>query len=362
MSRQIVLALMALLPLFGADSSRHVPIDLTHENGTFAGELTVSMTGNLNKAKTDWNGHIKNTSAHKLFRADFCVRAFDASGQQVKPSGEDCIINLWGWNWAQGASLSFKGKQDVKVSDDKVPLTISKFTVAVKNVFETAPNVRTFTTPCRFVWPTAIRVFADRKFRPMVMDKESLTATYAYDGGRIDGFGNSRNMLKSYTTANTAFLGPTWDSFRIDSASIYLSENKVGECAAEIKMSFAGFAKQWYAVDSNFNFEKSLLDEIGLQSKQASKTDLDKAIGQLPTEGPKFAVATPPKPQLTITSQPDAAEIEINGEFVGNAPTTINTVEGKVVIKLTKAGFQTWERTLNLTAGDKRTVAVEMSK
>jgi hypothetical protein len=360
MLARIALAVIALSSLFAADSSKKIPIEITHENGAFKGQFAVSMTGTLDKAKTEWNGSIKNTSDHKLFRAEFCVRAFDESGAQIKPGGEDCIINLWGWNWAQGVSLNFKGKRDVKVSEEKAPIAISKFTVTAKDVFDTAPNVRTLTTACALVWPASIRTFADRKFRPTVMDKESLTATYAYEGGRIDGYTNSREMLKSYTTASTAFFGPSWDSFRIDSASIYLREEKVGECTAEIKMSFAGFAEQWYVVESNFNFEKALLDEIGTQSKQAAKTDMDKAIRQLPNEEPKVAGVV--QPQLTITSQPDGADIAINGEFVGNTPTTIMTVEGKVTIKVTKSGFQPWERTLSLVAGDKRTLVVEMSR
>jgi len=75
------------------------------------------------------------------------------------------------------------------------------------------------------------------------MDKDSFTATYTYDGGRIDGYGDAKQMLKSFTNANTAFMGPTWKSFRIDAASLYLREENVGTCTAEVKMSFAGFGK-----------------------------------------------------------------------------------------------------------------------
>ncbi len=374
MFARIGLILLALSPLFGADSSSQVAVEITHPNGAFAGQLEVSMTGTMNKAKTEWNGNIKNISGHKVFRADFCVKAFDTAGQQIKPGGDECIISLWGWNWAQGAALNFKGKQDVKVADNKAPLSISKFDVTVKDVFDTAPNLRTFTSACPLVWPSAIRVFADRKFRPTVLDKDSFTATYAYDGGQIGGYSDAKSMLKAFTNANTAFLGPTWEAFRIDAASLYLREEKLGECTAEIKMTFAGYGTQggisfgntnrkgWWAVDSNFNFEKSLLDEIGTQAKRAADTDMDKAIRQLPTSIPMATAVVIVKPQLTITSQPDGAEIEINGEFIGNTPTTITTVDGKVTIKVTKNGYQPWERTLTLAGGDKRTIAVEMSK
>lgn len=199
------------------------------------------------------------------------------------------------------------------------------------------------------------------------MDKDSFTATYVYDGGQITGYSDAKSMLKAFTNANTAFFGPTWEAFRIEAASLYLREEKVGECTAEVKMSFAGFGKvglkpkAWYALESTFNFEKTLLDEVEKQSMQTAKTDMDKAISQLPTSAP-VATSSAVKPQLSITSEPSGAEIEINGEFIGNTPTTITTLEGKVTIKVTKSGFLPWERTLTLTAGDKRTVAVEMTK
>jgi diacylglycerol kinase family enzyme len=134
-----------------------------------------------------------------------------------------------------------------------------------------------------------------------------------------------------------------------------------------MKMSFAGFGKpmfgqySWYAVESNFNFEKNLMDELEIQAKKAASDDMDKAISQLPTEAPK-PVETVAKPQVTITSEPSGAEIEIDGEFIGNTPTTVTAKEGKVVVRVKKAGFQQWERTLTLAPGDKRTLNAEMTK
>ncbi len=195
------------------------------------------------------------------------------------------------------------------------------------------------------------------------MDKDSFTATFSYDGGRIDGYGPAKQMLKSFTNANTAFLGPTWESFRIDSASLYLREETIGECTAEVKMSFAGFGKPflgtlgWYAVDSNFNFEKVILDQLDVQSKAAANADLDRAISQLPTVSPKANEMA--QPQLTITSDPAGAEIEIDGEFIGNTPTTVTVKQGKVFVKVKRGGFKHWERALTLNPGDKRTLSAE---
>lgn len=360
--------MLTVAPLWGVDSpTRQVPVEITHEKGSFNGSLSVSLNGSMNKAKAEWNATIRNTSPHRIFRATFCIKAFDTADQQIKPGGAECAITLWGYNWQPGASLNFKGKQNIKISNDKVPVQVAKYTITATEVFDNAPNLRTLDVRCPLVWSSALRVFADKKFRPTVMDKDSFTATYAYDGGRIDGYGDAKLMLKSFTTANTAFMGPTWESFRIDAASLYLREEKPGTCTAEVKMSFAGFGKPfmgslgWYAVESNFNLEKNLMDQLEAQSKQAASADMDKAISQLPTE-PSKLVENAAKPQLTITSEPTGAEIEIDGEFIGNTPTAVTTKQGKVVVKVKKTGFQPWERTLTLNPGDKRTLNAEMVK
>ena len=285
-----LLAMIGCLAFAAEIAPTQVPVNVTHEKGSFSGQLLVNLDGTLNKAKAQWNATVKNTSPHSIFRVTFCIRAFDASGQQIKAGEDECAIRLWGTNWKPGVPLNFKGKQNVKFSEDKTPFQAVKYTIDAVDVFDHAPNLRYMEARCPLVWSSAIRVFADKKFRPTVMDKESFTATFAYDAGMVKGY-DSKNMLKSFTTANTAFMGPTWEAFRIDSASLYLREDKPGLCTAEVKMSYAGFGKPfmgrygWFAVDSNFNLEKVLMDELEAQSKKAVSNDLDKAISQLPYIG-----------------------------------------------------------------------------
>lgn len=366
-SIRLVLCASAATMCFALDTPpQQVPVEITHERGSFSGRLSITLEGQMSKAKASWNATIRNTSRHKIFRVTFCVKALDPNAHEIKPNGDECLLQLWGRDWLPGIPLNFKGKQHIKISDDKAPVQVARYTVAATEIFDQSPNLRPMDVRCPLVWPTAIRVFADKKFRPTVMDKDSFTATFAYDGGRIDGY-TSSNFLKAYTTANTAFMGPTWESFRVDNASLYLREEKPGTCTAEVKMSFAGFGRPlfgeygWYAVDSNFNFEKALLDGLEVQSKQAASADLDKAISELPTAPPK-STDSAVKPQLTITSDPGAAEIEIDGEFIGNTPTTVTVKEGDVVVRVKKPGFQPWQRKLKMSPGDKRTLHAEMVK
>lgn len=71
-----------------------------------------------------------------------------------------------------------------------------------------------------------------------------------------------------------------------------------------------------------------------------------------PQTGDSTAANTMPgKTELEITSQPVGAEIEIDGDFVGNTPSTMNASSGQHQIMLKKAGFKPWERKMTVSGG-----------
>ncbi|MBI1749035.1 MAG: PEGA domain-containing protein [Acidobacteria bacterium] len=55
--------------------------------------------------------------------------------------------------------------------------------------------------------------------------------------------------------------------------------------------------------------------------------------------------------QLEITSTPAGAEIEIDGTFVGNTPSTISVSPGDHVIMIKKSGYKLFEKKLKTTTG-----------
>ncbi len=66
------------------------------------------------------------------------------------------------------------------------------------------------------------------------------------------------------------------------------------------------------------------------------------------------AVATTePAGQTTvqISSTPPGADVEIDGSFVGNTPSSVNVPAGEHTIKVAKMGFNTWERKLKTSGG-----------
>jgi hypothetical protein len=55
--------------------------------------------------------------------------------------------------------------------------------------------------------------------------------------------------------------------------------------------------------------------------------------------------------RLQITSTPDAADIEIDGSFVGNTPSTVGVAAGQHQISVKKPGFKPWERKIAVSSG-----------
>jgi hypothetical protein len=55
---------------------------------------------------------------------------------------------------------------------------------------------------------------------------------------------------------------------------------------------------------------------------------------------------------ITVESDPAGSDIEVDGEFVGNTPSTINVALGSHQITIKKKGFADWSRKVNMTGGN----------
>ena len=78
---------------------------------------------------------------------------------------------------------------------------------------------------------------------------------------------------------------------------------------------------------------------------------------------PAAVTAAPPavpaaQAQLQVTSTPDSADIEIDGSFIGNTPSTVGVAAGQHDISVKKTGFQPWERKIAVSTGQVKVNAV----
>jgi hypothetical protein len=55
---------------------------------------------------------------------------------------------------------------------------------------------------------------------------------------------------------------------------------------------------------------------------------------------------------VSITSNPSGADIQIDGNYVGSTPSEVKLPPGTVLIKIQKKGFNAWERRLKISGGD----------
>jgi hypothetical protein len=80
---------------------------------------------------------------------------------------------------------------------------------------------------------------------------------------------------------------------------------------------------------------------------------LDLSKFQQPTSATQASAAplAAPNAEIAVTSSPSGADIELDGTFVGNTPSTIGVSAGDHAIAVRKSGYVPWERKLKVTSG-----------
>jgi hypothetical protein len=74
---------------------------------------------------------------------------------------------------------------------------------------------------------------------------------------------------------------------------------------------------------------------------------------------PAAAMAAAAASGLTIDASVPNCDIEVDGSFVGNTPSTLNLAPGKHDIVVKKAGYKDWTRSMTVASGTIR-VSAEM--
>ena len=65
---------------------------------------------------------------------------------------------------------------------------------------------------------------------------------------------------------------------------------------------------------------------------------------------------------FSITSVPDGADIEVDGNFSGNTPSDLEVPEGEHSVSVKKTGYASWERKMKVVAGSKIHLNAELVK
>jgi hypothetical protein len=97
------------------------------------------------------------------------------------------------------------------------------------------------------------------------------------------------------------------------------------------------------------------------------KLDIAKFQPALPANAPAetVAAASPETAgvvaaKLHVESVPPAADIEVDGDFVGNTPSDVQVAEGEHTVTVKKLGFKAWERKLKVSGGSSVNLGAEL--
>src|SRR4029077_5418226 len=86
-------------------------------------------------------------------------------------------------------------------------------------------------------------------------------------------------------------------------------------------------------------------------------------MGNIPLEKAKFVVpengdaklvsvsASSSQANVNVSSTPQNADVEVDGKFVGNTPSSVAVSVGEHSVKVSKKGYQPWERKLTVSGG-----------
>lgn len=86
-------------------------------------------------------------------------------------------------------------------------------------------------------------------------------------------------------------------------------------------------------------------------------------MGNIPLEKAKFVApessdaklvsvsASSGQATVNVSSTPSSADVEVDGKFVGNTPSSVPVSVGEHSVKVSKKGFQPWERKLSVSGG-----------
>jgi hypothetical protein len=166
----------------------------------------------------------------------------------------------------------------------------------------------TFSLSCNELWRAVKDTLKNSgKYGIIAIDNSEMTASYNMGG----------NLMAK----------------RTNSAMLNSKDNGAG-CELQVQTAYSGLGN----------------NDAGDFKKRVEES-LAKLKGQPEPAVPPAPNAAPAQASLSVDSTPSGADIEIDGGFVGNTPSTLSLAPGSHTVNVKKKGFVPWTRTLNVTGG-----------
>jgi len=86
------------------------------------------------------------------------------------------------------------------------------------------------------------------------------------------------------------------------------------------------------------------------------------AASGAPQTGSSSSSVVSTSAKLQLDSNPEGADIEVDGSFVGNTPSELQVAEGEHTITVKKTGFTNWEKKMKVSGGSSVHLNAELEK
>lgn len=96
---------------------------------------------------------------------------------------------------------------------------------------------------------------------------------------------------------------------------------------------------------------------VGLTTKLSKDSQEDAAANKAATPSPAEATGT-----VSLTSNPDGADVYVDGQFYGNSPATLKLKPGKHTIGVKMAGYKDWSRDISTDSGGESHLTAVLEK
>jgi len=210
-------------------------------------------------------------------------------------------------------------------------------------VFSEEKNIKSFSADFDTVWSACMQAVVDMKFKIKATEKSSGLIQVETEAEAGDNLGDANEVIKTYTTKKVGSMSG-WQAYTFD-FNILVSKKDASTTEVKINTSIEGYngwSEKWEALESNGTIEKEIFDTIQnkLNAMIASKATSEKTAESSSDQEAKGIV--------NLTSQPDKADVELNGNFIGQTPATLKLKEGKYEIKITKSGYKPWIKNIQI--------------
>jgi len=166
-----------------------------------------------------------------------------------------------------------------------------------------------------------------------------------FGGGQGSSVGSAARKAKVYELHGADLI------YKID----YCGAFQAGKFSTGQVVEYRVDGKRLYIRHDNDQEYKCQIE--GTREPENAKQESAKTNAASPAAAPAFSGA-----KLSISSVPDGADIEVDGNFSGNTPSDLEVPEGPHTITVKKSGYKDWQRDIKIAAGSSVHLNAEMER